>query len=190
MWSWRNARKVTLSRLLTFSPSQYLLACRRNRPSATWNMRYLSSHRLGGCGKNLGRRCYQTRWMESKRRKHPKSVPLIWLLWILSSELTDWAVTNCTAGLHRIGKGQLPAGLITTCRSPKITKHMAGGNDQLQRICRLGGIAKGKDGATATNSSCANVAFVAGTHQIATSMITYAKQPTSSRSDDAHRKRP
>jgi hypothetical protein len=105
-----------------------------------------------------------------------------------SSELTDWAVTNCTAGLHRIGKGQLPAGLIPTCRSPKITKHMAGGNDQLQRI-RLGGIAKGKDGATATNSSCANVAFVAGTHQIATSMITYAKQPTSSRSDDAHRKR-
>ena len=60
--------------------------------------------------------------------------------------------------------------------------HMAGGNDQLQRICRLGGIAKGKDGATATNSSCGNVAFVAGTHQIGISMITYAKQPTSSRS--------
>lgn len=44
---------------------------------------------------------------------------------------------------HRIGQGQLPAGLIANCRAPKITKHLAGGNDQLQRGCRLGGISKG-----------------------------------------------
>ena len=42
---------------------------------------------------------------------------------------------------------------------------MAWSNEQLQRGCRLGGIVKGKDGAVATNSSCATVAFVAGTHQ-------------------------
>ena len=41
-----------------------------------------------------------------------------------SSQLTDWAITNCTTGLYKIGKGQLPAGLIATCRTPKIAKHM------------------------------------------------------------------
>ena len=79
----------------------------------------------------------------------------------------------------QIGKGQLPAGLIATCGSPKITKHLAGGNDQLQRMCRLWGIAKGKDGATATNSSCANVAFIAATHQVSSSMITTSASPDS-----------
>ena len=63
-------------------------------------------------------------------------------------------LNNCTAVLYKIGKGQLPAGLIATCRTPKLNKHMAGGNDQLRRGCRLGGSAKGKDGAVATNSSC------------------------------------
>ena len=81
-------------------------------------------------------------------------------------QLTDWAIVNCTNGLYGIGKGQLPAGSIATCRTPKNTTHLAGGNDQLQRGCR-GGIAKGRDGATAINSSCATVAFVAGTHQAA-----------------------
>ena len=64
---------------------------------------------------------------------------------------------------YKIGKGQLPAGLIANCRTPKLNRHMAGGNDQLQRACRFGGIAKGKDGAVSTNSSCATVSFVAGT---------------------------
>jgi hypothetical protein len=41
-----------------------------------------------------------------------------------SSQLIDWAITNCTTGLYKIGQGQLPAGLIATCRTPKIAKHM------------------------------------------------------------------
>lgn len=89
-------------------------------------------------------------------------------------KLSPWAVKNCTASLFRIGKGQLPAGLIATCRSPKTSKHQAGGNDQLQRMRRLSGIAKGKDEATATNSACANVAFVAATHQVSPSMMTFS----------------
>jgi hypothetical protein len=87
-------------------------------------------------------------------------------------DLGHWAVKNCTSNLFRIGKGQLPAGLIATCRSPKISKQSAGGNDQLQRMCRLQGIAKGKDGATAMNSSCASVSYVAATQQVSPSLIT------------------
>ena len=41
-----------------------------------------------------------------------------------STALTDWAVGLCTARLYKIGKGQLPAGLIATCRTPKLAHGM------------------------------------------------------------------
>ena len=63
---------------------------------------------------------------------------------VTSSALSDWAVNICTSGLYKIGKGQLPAGLIATCRTPKLNKNMAGGNDQLQRACRREESQKGR----------------------------------------------
>ena len=60
------------------------------------------------------------------------------------------------------------------CRSPKSSRNQAGGNDQVQRLCKLHGISKGKDGAAAMNSNAATVAFVAGTHNLFDQLITRA----------------
>ena len=79
-------------------------------------------------------------------------------------KLTPYAVKQCTSQLYKIGKGQMPSGLLAIGRSPKCIRTQAGGNDQLQRLCRLHGISRGKDGASAMNSSAATVAFVASTH--------------------------
>ena len=70
------------------------------------------------------------------------------------------------------GKGQNPSGLLAICRSPKCMRAQSGGNDQIQLLCALQGIARGKDGATAMNSSCASVCFVASTHPVFARLIT------------------
>ena len=89
-----------------------------------------------------------------------------------SSEIVDpddlklWPIRVCTSNLYKIGKGQNPSGILATCRTPKLIRAQSGGNDQIQRLCALQGIAKGKDGATAMNSKCASVSYVASTHQV------------------------
>ena len=53
---------------------------------------------------------------------------------------------------------------------------LSGGNDQIQRLCNLQGIAKGKDGATAMNSSAASVCYVASTHSVFPGLVTRTPQ--------------
>ena len=60
---------------------------------------------------------------------------------------------------------------VATGKSPNVVRLMAGGNDQLQRDCRIRGVSRGKEGFMATNSSIATVAYVADTHVIPSSHI-------------------
>ena len=102
----------------------------------------------------------------------------------MSSEIADiddlpaYAVKLCTSQLYRIGKGQNPSGLLAICRSPKCMRAQSGGNDQIQRLCNLQGIAKGKDGATAMNSSAASICYVASTHSVFQGLITHTAPAT------------
>ena len=102
----------------------------------------------------------------------------------MSSEIADidtlpgYAVKICTSQLYRIGKGQNPSGLLAICRSPKCIRALSGGNDQIQRLCNLAGIAKGKDNATAMNSSAASICYVASTHSVFPGLITHQAAET------------
>ena len=87
-------------------------------------------------------------------------------------ELSAYSVKLCTSQLYKIGKGQNPSGLLAICRSPKCMRAQSGGNDQIQRLCALQGIAKGKDGATAMNSSCASICYVVSTQSVFPKLIT------------------
>ena len=97
----------------------------------------------------------------------------------MSSEIPDidnlpgYAVKLCTSQLYRIGKGQNPSGLLAICRSPKCMRALSGGNDQIQPLCNLQGISKGKDNATAMNSSAASICYVASTHSVFPGLITH-----------------
>ena len=87
-------------------------------------------------------------------------------------ELQPYAIKLCTSNLYKVGKGQNPSGILAICRSPKCIRAQSGGNDQIQRLCALQGIARGKDGATAMNSSCASVSYVASTHAVFDRLVT------------------
>ena len=78
----------------------------------------------------------------------------------------------------QIGKGQNPSGLLAVGRSPKCMRALSGGNDQIQRLCNLQGIAKGKDNATAMNSSAASICYVASTHSVFQGLITHTAPDT------------
>ena len=107
----------------------------------------------------------------------------------MSSEIADidnlpgYAVKICTSQLYKIGKGQNPSGLLAICRSPKCIRALAGGNDQIQRLCNLAGIAKGKDNATAMNSSAASICYVASTHTVFPGLITHQTAETNAPSE-------
>ena len=107
----------------------------------------------------------------------------------MSSEIADtdnlpgYAVRICTSQLYKIGKGQNPSGLLAICRSPKCIRALAGGNDQIQRLCNLAGIAKGKDNATAMNSSAASICYVASTHTVFPGLITHQTAETNAPSE-------
>ena len=92
-------------------------------------------------------------------------------------DLKPWPIRVCTSNLYKIGKGQNPSGILATCRSPKLIRAQSWGNDQIQRLCAIAGIAKGKDGATAMNSKCASVSYVASTHPVFPQLITKAPIP-------------
>ena len=82
-------------------------------------------------------------------------------------------VMNVVAtGLCKIGKNALPAGLIGIFRCPQMQRHGAGGNDQLQKGCKLAGGARGL-AATAANSSYVTPAFVAATQTGPAGSITW-----------------
>ena len=83
-----------------------------------------------------------------------------------TDEIQPYAIRVCTSNLYKIGKGQNPSGILAICRSPKCIRAQSGGNDQIQRLCALSGIARGKDGATAMNSKCASVSYVASTYSV------------------------
>ena len=94
-----------------------------------------------------------------------------------TDELQPYAIRVCTSNLYKIGKGQNPSGILAICRSPKCIRAQSGGNDQIQRLCALQGIARGKDGATAMNSNCASESYVASTHPVYQQLITPAPFP-------------
>ena len=77
-----------------------------------------------------------------------------------------------TTGLYRIGKNALPAGLVGIFRCPQIQRHGAGGNNQLQRGCKLAGGAGGTH-ATAANSSYVTPAFVAATQTVPSGSVAW-----------------
>ena len=77
-----------------------------------------------------------------------------------------------TTGLYKIGKNALPAGLIGIFRCPQMSRHGTGGNDQLQRGCKLAGGTRGST-ATAANSSYVTPAFVAATQPVPAGSITW-----------------
>ena len=100
-----------------------------------------------------------------------------------TEELQPYAIRLCTSNLYKIGKGQNPSGILAICRSPKCIRAQSGGNDQIQRLCALQGTARGKDGATAMNSNCASVSYVASTHSVFDRLIT--RTPTAARTSVA-----
>lgn len=86
--------------------------------------------------------------------------------------LGAWVVGNLSSNLYKIGKGQNPSGILATCRGPKMLTAGAGGNDQIQRLCAIAGSARANKGASAMNSSCATVSYVASTQKVFPSLIT------------------
>ena len=91
-----------------------------------------------------------------------------------TDELHPYEIRVLTSNLYKIGKGQNPSGILAICRSPKSIRTQSGGNDQIQQLCALQGIARGKDGATAMSSKCASVSYVASTHSVFPQLITRA----------------
>ena len=89
-----------------------------------------------------------------------------------SMNLNPWLMNVVTTGLYRIGKNALPADLIAILRAPQMSRHGAGGNDQLQRGCKLAGAARGS-AAMAIHSDFATVAFVAATQTVPDGSITW-----------------
>ena len=149
----------------------------KNDHSAT----YLIYHRTGWdtVPKILVEDCVRPASWSTNEQGHPMQYPCYGFFG-MSAEMRDHrhldahAVKQCTSQLYKIGKGQTPSGILAICRSPKSSRNQAGGNDQVQRLCKLHGISKGKDGAAAMNSNAATVAFVAGTHNLFDQLITRA----------------
>ena len=146
---------------------------------------YLSYHKTSweSVAKILAEDCIRPATWTSNEAGIPTQYPCYGFFG-MSSEIADidvlpaYSVKLCTSQLYKIGKGQNPSGLLAICRSPKCMRAQSGGNDQIQRLCALQGIAKGKDGATAMNSSCASICFVASTHSVFPGLITRPSQDT------------
>ena len=79
--------------------------------------------------------------------------------------------------LFKIGKGQLSAGIIGFFQCPEMTKHLAGGNDQVQRGAMLTGGSK-NDHACVARSDILTVAYVATTQNLPHHRIKYDSRAT------------
>ena len=95
--------------------------------------------------------------------------------------LSKWPVSLLTNALYKIGKGQLPIGMIGLFHCPQIHRHDSGGNDQLQRGCKLTGAARGT-GAYAANSRYVTPAYVAATQTVPSGSIQHTTAEAKSKS--------
>ena len=82
------------------------------------------------------------------------------------------AASQLSNRLFKIGKGQLSAGIIGFFQCPEMTKHSAGGNDQVQRGAMLTGGSK-NDHAAVARSDILTVAYVAATQNLPHHCINY-----------------
>ena len=95
-------------------------------------------------------------------------IPTLWPFWYavevgsVYAPLQPYAANQLSNGLFRIGKGQLSAGIIGFFQCPQMTKHQAGGNDQVQRGAMLNGGSK-NDHAAVARSEILTAAYVATT---------------------------
>ena len=144
---------------------------------------YMIYHKTGWdtVPKILVEDCIRPASWSTDEQRHPTQYPCYGFFGMSAKvgdhrKLVSYAVKQCTSQLYKIGKGQMPSGLLAICRSPKCIRTQSGGNDQLQRLCKLHGISRGKDGASAMNSSGATVAFVASTHTLYDELITRVPQ--------------
>ena len=80
----------------------------------------------------------------------------------MTPPMTQHTANQLSNSLFRIGKGQLSAGIFGYFQCPQMTKHQAGGNDQIQRGAMLNGGSK-NDHATVARSDILTVAYVATT---------------------------
>ena len=80
----------------------------------------------------------------------------------VKAPLSSHAANQLSNNLFRIGKGQLSAGIFGFFQCLQMTKHQAGGNDQVQRGAMLTGGSK-NDHATVARSEILTVAYVATT---------------------------
>ena len=101
-------------------------------------------------------------------------------------DLLEWLVKSTQSSIHlhiihasqlsnrlfKIGKGQLSAGIIGYFQCPEMTKHLAGGNDQVQRGAMLTGGSK-NDHAAVARSDILTVAYVATTQTLPHHRINY-----------------
>ena len=145
------------------------------------NLRFISSNLMGQHPPDPQRRLHLPGKFRRGSSRVPQQYPSFGFFGYACEidnpqDLKHWCVQLCTANLYRIGKGQLPAGLIAPCRSPKVVRLESGGNDALQRMCRTQGIARGKEGITTMNSGCATISYVAATQQVFKGLMTYATE--------------
>ena len=68
----------------------------------------------------------------------------------VTAPLTHYTACQLCNRMFKIGKGQLSSGIIGCFQCPEMTKHLAGGNDQVQRAAMLAGGIKKR-----SRSSCA-----------------------------------
>ena len=92
--------------------------------------------------------------------------------------LNHHAACQLSNRIYKIGKGQLTSGILGFFQCPEMTKHLAGGNDQVQRGAKLTGGSK-NDHAAVPRSEILSVAYVATTQNLPDHLITweYKAQP-------------
>ena len=98
--------------------------------------------------------------------------------------LNHHAACQLSNRIYKIGKGQLTSGILGFFQCPEMTKHLAGGNDQVQRGAKLTGGSK-NDHAAVPRSEILSVAYVATTQNLPDHLITweYKAQPGKSHPD-------
>jgi hypothetical protein len=117
--------------LLTITvPKQICLQRMHFQRGGIRHFRKLSPNELGLSRQNI---CIRPASWSKNEQNIPNQFPCYGFFGY-STEITDpndlghWAVKICTSNLYKIGKGQIPTGLIATCRSPKLSRYSAGRN--------------------------------------------------------------
>ena len=90
----------------------------------------------------------------------------------VTAPLTPHTAGQLSNRIFKIGKGQLNAGIIGFFQCPEMTKHLAGGNDQVQRGAKIAGGSK-NDHAAVPRSEILTVVYVATTQNLPEHLIKY-----------------